>query len=101
MSDHVVDLIVALVICLFICNGNITHEILRRTKCQNREEKKRSGIKGSLCFERKNMKYFHNFVCVQLRKIDNDKRENSCSQFGEFLNFLECKASNEFPSKRR
>jgi hypothetical protein len=69
----VFDLIVAVVICLFICNGNVAHEILRRTKCQNSEEKKRTGVKGSLCFEWKNMKYIRNFGVVQLRKIDKDE----------------------------
>jgi hypothetical protein len=51
MSRNVFDLSVTAVICLFICNGNVTHEMLRRTKYQSSEEIKRSGVKESFCFE--------------------------------------------------
>jgi len=73
MPDNVFDLIVAVVICSFICNGNVAYEILGRTKCQNSEEKKRTRVKGSLCFEWKNMKYFRNFGVIQLRKMDKNE----------------------------
>ena len=85
MSDNVFDLSVTVANCLVICNGNVTHEILRRTKCQTSEEKKRNGVKGSLCFEWKNMKYFRKCGVVQLRKIGKNKREKSCDQFREFM----------------
>jgi hypothetical protein len=84
---------------LLICNGNTTPEILKRTKCQGNEERKGNGVEENLCFEWKNIKYFLSFGVVQLRKIDKNKREKSCSQFGEFLEIPEFEESNELSNR--